>query len=92
MPQAIGSLLKYLKGKLPALILNTQVANSLVAVLFFYLIPSFGITPKTILATHLVISFAFVVLWRVSLVPRFGFRHRDRWTRDVAAAHRNWQR
>ncbi len=64
------------KGKLPTLILNTQVANSLIAVVFFYLIPSFGITPKTILATHLVISFALIVLWRVSLVPWFGFRNR----------------
>ncbi len=65
------------KGKLSTLILNTQVANSLVAVLFFYIIPSFGITPKTILATHLVISFALIILWRVSLVPRFGFRNRE---------------
>ncbi len=65
------------KGKLPALILNTQVANSLIAVVFFYIIPSFGITPKTILATHLVISFALIILWRVSLVPRFGFRNRE---------------
>ncbi len=65
------------KGKLPALILNTQVVNSIVAVLFFYFIPSFGITPKTILATHLVISFALIVLWRVSLVPLFGFRNRE---------------
>ncbi len=65
------------KGKLFALILNTQVANSLVAVLFFYLIPSFGITPKTILATHIVISFALIVLWRIALVPWLGFRNRE---------------
>ncbi len=65
------------KGKLPTLILNTQVANSLIAVVFFYLIPLFGITPKTILATHLVISLALIVLWRVSLVPWFGFRNRE---------------
>jgi exopolysaccharide biosynthesis polyprenyl glycosylphosphotransferase len=66
------------KGKLPVLIFNTQVANSLLAVLFFYLVPLFGITPKTILLIHLVISFILVVLWRVILVPRFGFRHRER--------------
>lgn len=66
------------KGKLPVLIFNTQIANSLLAVLFFYLVPLFGITPKTILLIHLVTSFVLVVLWRVILVPRFGFRHRER--------------
>ncbi|MBI3634229.1 MAG: exopolysaccharide biosynthesis polyprenyl glycosylphosphotransferase [Candidatus Yonathbacteria bacterium] len=65
------------KSKLPALILNIQVINSLIAVLFFYLIPFFGITPKTVLFLHLVVSFAFLAVWRVVLVPRFGFRHRD---------------
>jgi exopolysaccharide biosynthesis polyprenyl glycosylphosphotransferase len=65
------------KGKLPSLILNTQVANSLLAVVFFYLLPSFGITPKIVLAVYLVVSFLLVVVWRVTIVPRFGFRHRE---------------
>ncbi len=66
------------KGKLPSLILNTQVVNSLLAVVFFYLFPFFGITPKTVLAIHLVVSFIFIVVWRVMMVPRFGFRERER--------------
>ena len=66
------------KGKLPSLILNTQIANSLLAVVFFYLFPFFGITPKTVLAIHLVISFILIVVWRVVMVPRFGFRERER--------------
>ncbi|MBI5798364.1 MAG: exopolysaccharide biosynthesis polyprenyl glycosylphosphotransferase [Candidatus Yonathbacteria bacterium] len=65
------------KGKLPSLILNTQVANSLLAVVFFYLLPIFGITPKIVLAVYLMVSFLLVVLWRVTIVPRFGFRHRE---------------
>lgn len=65
------------KGKLPSLILNTQIANSFLAVVFFYLIPSFGITPKTVLAVYLVVSFLLIVLWRVSIVPRLGFRNRE---------------
>lgn len=65
------------KGKLPALILSTQIINSLLAVVFFYLIPSFGITPKTVLALHLGISFLLIIFWRLSLVPRFGFRNRE---------------
>lgn len=66
------------KGKLPTLIFNTQIANSLLAVLFFYMfVPFFGITPKTVLLIHLIVSFVLLVVWRVILVPRFGFRHRE---------------
>lgn len=65
------------KGKLPSLILNTQVANSLLAVVFFYLFPLFGITPKTVLAIHLATSFFFVIVWRVFIVPKLGFRERE---------------
>lgn len=56
-----------LKKRLPGIILNTQVVNSILGILFFYFIPYFGITPKTILFIYLVVSFALVVLWR-----RFG--------------------
>ncbi|MDD5152858.1 MAG: sugar transferase [Candidatus Pacebacteria bacterium] len=65
------------KGKLPALILNTQVINSFIAVLFFYLVPFFGITPKTILATHLVFFSILIIFWRIVIVPRLGFRERE---------------
>lgn len=66
------------KGKLPTLILNTQIANSIIAIIFFYLVPIFGITPKTILAVYLIISFALVVFWRVFLANRLNVRHRER--------------
>src|SRR3989344_566950 len=36
-----------LKIRLPSIILRAQLANSALAVLFFYLVPYFGITPKT---------------------------------------------
>ncbi|MFZ2831680.1 MAG: sugar transferase, partial [Minisyncoccia bacterium] len=65
------------KGKLPSLILNTQIANSLLAVVFFYLLPIFGITPKIILAVHLVVSFLLIIVWRISIVPHLGFRNRE---------------
>jgi len=57
-----------LKSRLPAIVLNTQLINSGIAILFFYLIPYFGITPKTTLFIYLVVSFVFVVLWRRYLV------------------------
>ena len=55
----------FLKRRLIRLILNTQVVNIMVGVLFFYFIPYFGITPKTNLFIYLVISFVFVVAWRL---------------------------
>lgn len=45
-------------------ILKTQLVNSFVAVVFFYAIPFFAIAPKTNLFIYLVISFAFILLWR----------------------------
>jgi lipopolysaccharide/colanic/teichoic acid biosynthesis glycosyltransferase len=54
-----------LKSRLPSTVFNAQIANSFIAVLFFYFIPYFGITPKTNLFIYLVISFGFILLWRI---------------------------
>jgi exopolysaccharide biosynthesis polyprenyl glycosylphosphotransferase len=54
-----------LKSRLPVTVFNAQIANSAVAVLFFYFIPYFGITPKTTLFIYLIISFGFILLWRI---------------------------
>lgn len=54
-----------LKSKLPSVIFNAQVVNSIFAIVFFYTIPVFGITPKTILFIYLVVSFVSVLLWRL---------------------------
>lgn len=48
----------------PRVLLYAQSANSLIAVAFFYFVPYFGITPKTILAIFLVSSLASLVAWR----------------------------
>lgn len=57
-----------LKSKLPSLLFNAQVINSGLAVLFFYFIPFFGITPKTILFIYLFVSFCIILVWR-----RYGY-------------------
>lgn len=49
----------------PRIILNTQIVNSIISVLFFYFIPYFGITPKTNLFIYLAVSLALLLLWRV---------------------------
>src|SRR3989344_6047381 len=68
---------RILKSRLPSVIFNAQVTNSIIAVLFFYFIPYFGITPKTNLFIYLFVSFALVLLSRLSLVPSLGFRKRE---------------
>lgn len=61
-----------LKSKLPVIVFNAQVVNGALAVLFFFLIPYFGITPKTILFIYIIISFVLVLAWRQYLFGMFG--------------------
>lgn len=53
-----------LKSKLPNILAVTQVANAAIAVIFFYFIPYFVITPKTLLFIYILISFALMLFWR----------------------------
>lgn len=63
-----------LRSKLSSILFNTQAANSFIAIIFFYLIPIFGIAPKTLLFIYLAISSMLIILWRrygyFFLVPR----------------------
>lgn len=54
-----------LKSKLPGIIFNAQVINSIFAIIFFYSVSTFGITPKTILFIYLIISFFTILSWRL---------------------------
>ena len=54
-----------LKNKIPSTIFNAQLTNSALAVIFFYLIPYFGIAPKTLLFMDLVISMILIYVWRI---------------------------
>ena len=66
-----------LKSKIPATILNTQLINSIIAVLFFYLIPDVGIAPKTNLFLYLFVSFIFIGLWRIFGVQFLRLRRKE---------------
>ena len=66
-----------LKSKLPGVIFNAQVVNSIFAIIFFYAIPVFGITPKTILFIYLFISFACVLVWRLYGIALFTRREKQ---------------
>ena len=66
-----------LKDSIPAVIFNAQIANSVIAVTFFYLIPYFGITPKTILFFDLIISFILVYIWRIYSHTILGLKTKE---------------
>jgi len=57
------------KSQLSQTILYAQIANIMVGAFFFFLIPYFGIQPKTNLFIYLVLSTAFVSAWRIYLFP-----------------------
>lgn len=67
-----------LRNKLPSVIFNAQIINSILAVLFFYFIPYFGITPKTNLFVYLIISLGLIFFWRVKIVPFIGFKKKEK--------------
>lgn len=56
-----------LKGALRETILTTQIVNVVIAALFFFFIPTFGITPKITLVLYLLISSGLILLWRLWL-------------------------
>lgn len=66
-----------LKSKLPNVIFNAQVVNSIFAIVFFYTISVFGITPKTILFIYLVISFGGILFWRLYGIALFGSKEKQ---------------
>lgn len=63
-----------LRWRLPETLMQAQLINAFIAAAFFYLIPWYGISPKTTLFLYLVVSLAIVLLWRVygyyALAPR----------------------
>lgn len=60
-----------LRSRLASVIIKAQIANSLVAIAFFYFVPYFGITPKTNLFLYLLISIIIITLWRLIFYPFF---------------------
>ncbi len=67
-----------LRNKLTPVILRAQLLNVALAVAFFYVIPYFGITPKTNLFIYLAISLAFIIPWRLNGYKFFGVGKKQR--------------
>lgn len=62
-----------MRRELPGTIVGSQAVNILIAALFFFFVPIFGITPKTNLLIYLLVSALLVSLWHL-LIPslRYG--------------------
>ncbi len=55
-------------------LLVAQIFNVTLAAVFFFLVPVFGIAPKTILLIYLIVSFLFIFFWRIFLFPQLGLQ------------------
>lgn len=67
----------FFKSRLPFRVFNTQIFNSFLAVVFFYLVPYFGVTPKIILFIYIIISLTLIFLWRNYGQKVFGLKVRE---------------
>lgn len=61
-------------SRVPDALFKTQSANIFFAALFFFLIPTFGIAPKTILVLYLIVSLILIASWRLWAYPRLASR------------------
>lgn len=59
---------------LSATLLYAQTVNVIIAALVFFVIPLFGIAPKTVLLIYLAVSVVLVLLWRAYLFPQLGLQ------------------
>ena len=62
------------RKRLPNIIFGAQAINVAIAALFFFFIPLFQITPKTILVIYLFVSTALLYVWRVHVYPHILVR------------------
>ncbi len=58
-----------LRSRLPTVVFKAALANSFLAVIFFYFIPYFGIAPKVNLFLYLLLSSVLILSWRM-----YGYR------------------
>ncbi|MEK7107177.1 MAG: sugar transferase [Patescibacteria group bacterium] len=65
-----GKYTRLFRNRLSSTIIRAQAINVSIAALFFFLIPIFGIAPKTILVLYLAVSCPLIYFWRVDIFPR----------------------
>jgi len=72
------------RSRLIPTIFYTQIVNMMIAALFFFFVPSFGLSPKTILLLYLAVSFCLIFAWRGMLFIRMP---RSKKLKGVLIAH-----
>jgi lipopolysaccharide/colanic/teichoic acid biosynthesis glycosyltransferase len=65
-----GKHTRLFRKNLPGLIFSVQLINTALAGLFFFVVPVFGIAPKTNLLLYLIISAPLIYAWRVWVFGR----------------------
>ena len=65
-----GKHTRLFRSSLPSLIFSVQLVNTALAGLFFFLVPFFGIAPKTNLLLYLLVSAPLIYAWRVWVFSR----------------------
>ncbi|HEX8994261.1 MAG TPA: sugar transferase, partial [Candidatus Paceibacterota bacterium] len=73
-----GRRLIFARRALSTTLLYAQTVNVIIAALVFFIVPLFGIAPKTVLLIYLIVSVACVLLWRAYLYPMFGLQKSSR--------------
>lgn len=63
------------RSRLSSVIFSALIVNVIIAALFFFLVPAFGLAPKTILLLYLIVSFILIYVWRVFFFVRFRTPH-----------------
>jgi exopolysaccharide biosynthesis polyprenyl glycosylphosphotransferase len=66
------------KNMLPGVIIKSQIGNAFLAVLLFYFVPAFTVTPKINLIVYLLIATCALIIWRLSVFPLMRLRKRQR--------------
>src|SRR3989344_118272 len=81
-----GKHTRLFRSKLPITIFYAQLINVLLAAVFFFLVPAFGLAPKTILFLYLLVSSALIYIWRVPVFSHLPHLLRGRRLRGVLIA------
>lgn len=65
------------RAALPGMIIRAQIANGVLAVVLLYFFPNFAVTPRLNLFVYLLLSTAFVILWRLNTYPLLSLRKKS---------------
>lgn len=64
----------FIKNRLPGKLAGAHITNLVIALIFFYSVPYFGITPKANLFLYLLVSSVLLGVWRLVMYPRISSR------------------